>query len=185
MADSPRCRSWDWEEAGLSPDELVVGSSDDSDVVELETADPAAIARKRSFQKTAIPKSENVSKRTRVAHGQSTEVAISAETRVREFPDEPLKSDCGKLVCLACHTTLSGKKSISMSHIATARHKQGKSRLERETQRKKLVKESFLAYHLCAASIKLYVFVPSVHVYLILYSPYSHCTDVRSSVLGP
>ena len=183
MADSPRCRSWDWEEAGLSPDELVVGSSDDSDVVELETADPAAIARKRSFQKTAIPKSENVSKRTRVAHGQSTEVAISAETRVREFPDEPLKSDCGKLVCLACHTTLSGKKS--MSHIATARHKQGKSRLERETQRKKLVKESFLAYHLCAASIKLYVFVPSVHVYLILYSPYSHCTDVRSSVLGP
>ena len=33
-----------------------------------------------------------------------------------------------------------------MSHIATARHKQGKSRLERETQRQKLVKESFLAY---------------------------------------
>ena len=73
-------------------------------------------------------------------------MAISAETRVREFPDEPLKSDCGKLVCLACHTTLSGKKSIIMSHIATARHKQGKSRLERETQRQKLVKESFLAY---------------------------------------
>ena len=119
-------------------------SSDD--VVELETADPAAIARKRSFQKTAITKSENVSKRTRVAHGQSTEVAIGAETRVREFPDEPLKSDCGKLVCLACHTTLSGKKSIIMSNIATARHKQGKSRFERETQRQKLVKESFLAY---------------------------------------
>ena len=93
MADSPRCYSWDWEEAGLSPDELLA----DSDVVELETADPAAaIARKRSFQKTAITKSENVSKKTRVAHGQSTEVAISAETRVREFPDEPLKSDCGK-----------------------------------------------------------------------------------------
>ena len=33
-----------------------------------------------------------------------------------------------------------------MSHIATARHKQGKSRSERETQRQKLVKESFLAY---------------------------------------
>ena len=33
-----------------------------------------------------------------------------------------------------------------MSHIATARHKQGKSRLERETQRQNLVKESFLAY---------------------------------------
>ena len=80
MADSPRCRSWDWEEAGLSPDELLAESSGDSDVVELETADPAAIARKWSFQKTA---SENVSKRTRVAHGQSTEVAISAETRLR------------------------------------------------------------------------------------------------------
>ena len=80
-------------------------------------------------------------------------MAISAETRVREFPDEPLKRDYGKLVCLACHTTLSGKKSIIMSHIATARHKQGKSRLERETQRQKLVKESFLAYPLCAASI--------------------------------
>ena len=35
-----------------------------------------------------------------------------------------------------------------MSHIATVRHEQGKSRLERETQsqRQKLVKESFLAY---------------------------------------
>ena len=33
-----------------------------------------------------------------------------------------------------------------MSHIAAARHKQGKSRLERETQRQKLIKESFLAY---------------------------------------
>ena len=33
-----------------------------------------------------------------------------------------------------------------MSHIATVRHKQGKSRLEREIQRQKLVKESFLAY---------------------------------------
>ena len=75
-------------------------------------------------------------------------MAISAETRVREFPDEPLKSDCSKLVCLACHTTLSGKKIIIMyiSHIATARHKQGKSHLERETQRQKMVKESFLAY---------------------------------------
>ena len=106
------------EEAGLAPVELLAESSDDSDVVELETAHPAAIARKRSFQKTAITKSENVSKRTRVAHGQPrrTEVAISAETRVREFPDEPLKSDCGKLVCLACHTTLSGKKSI-YNHI--------------------------------------------------------------------
>ena len=49
-------------------------------------------------------------------------------------------------MCLACHTTLSGKKSIIMSHIATVRHKQGKSRLEREIQRQKLVKESFLAY---------------------------------------
>ena len=78
-------------------DGLLAESSDDGDVVELETADPAAIARKRSFQKTAITKSENVSKRTRVAHGQSTEVAISAETRVREFPDEPLKSDCGQV----------------------------------------------------------------------------------------
>ena len=111
MADSPRCHSWDWEEAGLSPDEFLAESSDDSDVVELETADPAAIARKLSFQKTAITKSENVSERTRVAHGQSTEVAFSAETRVREFPDEPLKSDCGKVVCLPCHTTLSGKKT--------------------------------------------------------------------------
>ena len=83
MADSPRCGSWDWEEAGLSPDELLPESSVDSDVFELETADPAAIARKQSFQKTAITKSENVSKRTRVAHGQSAEAAISAETRVR------------------------------------------------------------------------------------------------------
>ena len=55
MADSPRCRSWDWEEAGLSPDKLLAESSDDSDVVELETADPAAIARKRSFQKQLLP----------------------------------------------------------------------------------------------------------------------------------
>ena len=53
MADSPRCRSWDWEEAELSPDELLAQSSDDSDGVKLETADPAAIARKRYFQKTA------------------------------------------------------------------------------------------------------------------------------------
>ena len=94
MADTPRCRSLDWEEAGLPPDELLAESSDDSDVVELETADPAAIARKRFFQKTATTKSENVSKRTRVAHGQSTEVAISAETRVRSRSKVTVASKC-------------------------------------------------------------------------------------------
>ena len=44
------------------------------------------------LKKTAEGKSEIETKRTRVAHGRSTEVTIRPEARVREFPDEPFQA---------------------------------------------------------------------------------------------
>ena len=49
-------------------------------------------------------------------------------------------------MCLACHATLSGKKSIISSHIGTDRHAQGKARLEMEMEWQRPVKESFMSY---------------------------------------
>lgn len=59
------------------------------DAVErLDKAEEAAISRKRSLQRTAFAKTDVVAKRTRIAHGQSTTVSISAQQRVTEFPGE-------------------------------------------------------------------------------------------------
>lgn len=134
---SPRSRAWDWEEAELPDDNHLL-------LDELEVAEVAEIARKRSFSRTSKDSSE--AKRTRVAHGDSTHVAINPEVRVKEFPDEMLKADSGKLVCTACHTEISLKKSIVVSHIQTDRHKKGKERQAREKSRQDLVKQAFLSY---------------------------------------
>ena len=58
-------------------------------------------------------------KRTRVAHGESTKVAVGARQRVSEFSDETLVVSSGKLYCQACSTVISKKKSIVNNHIVT------------------------------------------------------------------
>ena len=61
-----------------------------------------------------------------MAHGTSTKVAVGAQQRVSEFPDQSLTVSSGKLYCQACSTVLSKKKSIVSNHIATQRHKKMK-----------------------------------------------------------
>ena len=74
-----RTRWWDWEESGVTGNEVLVlsGAEDNQDTDEiltrisgLDEAKSAAISRKRSLQRTSFLKSDNAekSKRTRVAH---------------------------------------------------------------------------------------------------------------------
>ena len=94
----------------------------------LDKAEGSVISRKRSIQLTSFAKSTSggEAKRTRVAHGTSTKVAVGAQQRVSELPDQSLTASSGKLYCQSCSTVLSKKKSIVGNHIATQRHEKMK-----------------------------------------------------------
>ena len=102
----------------------------ESQTEELEKAKSTEICRKRSFQRTS--KDTSASKRTRVTHGNSTKVSVNPDAPLNGFPGEHLKAECGKLVCMACHSELYLKKSIILTHIKTERHEREKDRLEKE-----------------------------------------------------
>ena len=57
-----------------------------------------------------------------------------------------MKADGGKLVCTACHSEVSLKKSIVAAHVKTDRHKLGKERIQKEQNRQGLVREAFRNY---------------------------------------
>ena len=152
MASSPRSRYFDWADTDLGedfrdslefPEDEDYGDGDD---LALDEAHPADIGMQRSFKRTSCDKSGEERHRTRVAHGASTQVSVSPDLRVKEFPDQFLAADCGKLVCRACHVTLSLKKSIIVTHLQTERHRRGMNRLYSEGQQQQLVKKSFAAY---------------------------------------
>ena len=86
--------------------------ADRDPVAGLDEAEGSVISRKRSFQRTSFAKSTSGGevKRTRVAHGHSTKVAVGAQQRVSEFPDQTLVVSSGKLYCQACSTVISKKK---------------------------------------------------------------------------
>ena len=94
-----------------SCDELEHGEEEeDEERVAIVQGTPAAIARKRSLQRTSLSKSSPDSKRTRIAHGSATKLkSVTADQRMREFLHEHLSADCGKLVCRVCHTEASPK----------------------------------------------------------------------------
>ena len=70
--------------------EIVDLEADPDPVAGLDEAEGSVISRKRSFQRTSFAKSATggEAKRTRGAHGESTKVAVGAQQRVSEFPDE-------------------------------------------------------------------------------------------------
>ena len=151
-----RDRYLDWEETGLEVDVLDEEDPDNSEGLldNLDEAQDASIARKRSFQQTATDKLDDSAKRTWVAHGHSTKVDVSPSRRVSEFPGEHLVADCGKLDCLACHTEISLKRSIIRLHLLTNCHIKGKAQFAKEEERQQLVKQSFLAYQECLRAEK-------------------------------
>lgn len=131
--------------------------SDDSEVqpdpLDLDEADGAQISRKRSFQRTSYSKSsDSRSKRTRVAHGASTKVDVSAQQRVSEFPGETLTVSNGKLYCQACSQVLSRKKSIVANHLSTQHHKEKKAARVKDLERQQNLAKNFQAYRQREAS---------------------------------
>ena len=131
-----------------SCDELEHGEEEeDEEGVAIVQGTPAAIARKRSLQRTSLSKSSPDSKRTRIAHGSATKLkSVTANQRMREFPHEHLSADCGKLVCRICHTEVSLKMSILKVHVHSERHKNGKDAHRMEEERQQMVKASFEQY---------------------------------------
>ena len=54
---------------------------------------------------------------------------INVSQRVSEFPKECLIVSRKKIFCTACHEDLSLRKNVIVSHVASAKHKNGKERL--------------------------------------------------------
>jgi hypothetical protein len=74
--------------------------------VPLVPGEPAAVARKRSLQRTSFSKSTVGSKRTRLAHGSTT---TPTNVTAAQLVNELFAADCGKLVCRVCHIKVSLK----------------------------------------------------------------------------
>lgn len=109
--------------------------SSDSDIGEvaavdfLPAAQPAAIARKRSFARSGKSSQSKDAKRARVSGGTSTAAPRrSTHDRIKQFPDEYLSESSGKLYCTACNLTISIKHSIVKAHVSSQRHLLGKER---------------------------------------------------------
>ena len=101
----------------------------------LPAAQPAAIARKRSFArsgKSSDSSQNSEAKRVRVSAGKSTAAPRrSTHDRIAEFPGEYLSVSAGKLYCTACNLTISIKHSIVKAHVNSQRHVQGKESKKR------------------------------------------------------
>ena len=128
--------------------EIVDLEADPDPVAGLDEAEGSVISQKWSFQRTSFAKSATggEAKRTRDAHGESTKVAVGAQQRVSEFPDETLVVSSGKLYCQACSTVISKKKSIVNNHIVTQRHKEMKLARSQQLERQLLLMQSFETY---------------------------------------
>ena len=67
---------------------------------------------------------------------------MTPSQRVREFRTEQLTVSAGKLFCTACREELGLKRSIIQGHIRSAKHADGKKRLERKEAREKDISEA-------------------------------------------
>lgn len=101
----------------------------------LLAAQPAAIARKRSFArsgKSSDSSQNSEAKRVRVSAGKSTAAPRrSTHDRIAEFPGEYLSVSAGKLYCTACNLTINIEHSIVKAHVNSQRHVQGKESKKR------------------------------------------------------
>ena len=120
--------------------EIVNLEADPDPVAGLDGAEGSVISRKRSFLRTSFAKSATggEAKRTRVAHGESTKVAVGAQQSLR-VSRRNSSSIKWQTYCQACSTVISKKKSIVNNHIVMQRHKE-----------MKLARSQQLAMHTCA-----------------------------------
>ena len=97
------------------------------------------LTHKRKVDSNPPPKG----KRRARGEGASKPKRITA-ARVEEFPDECLSGTGpggAKLFCTACHEELSVKKTVIVSHIASKKHKTGKSKVAlKETRERDIAK---------------------------------------------
>ena len=102
------------------------------------------LKRKRKIDSKPPPKG----KRRARGEGASEPKRDTAAQRVKEFPDECLSGTGpggAKLFCTACREELSVKKTVIVSHVASKKHKTGKSKVSlneaRERDIAKLLQE--------------------------------------------
>ncbi len=91
-------------------------------------------------------------------------VNVSPAIQLKEFPDQALCIQVGKLFCSGCREPLSLKKSIITLHIQSAKHIAGLQRLKSKEQKERGLVEMLQAYdndvHPVGESLP-----DSVHVY--------------------
>ena len=92
----------------------------------LRAPKPSEFSRKRVINRNPPPKGK---RRARGSVLASDPKSVSALQRVHEFENEQLTVSSGKLFCSACREELSLKKNVITSHVQSAKHKAGKSRL--------------------------------------------------------
>ena len=82
------------------------------------------LTRKRKID-TNLPKGKRTARGKEVNEPKN----VSASQRVSEFPKECLTVSSKKLFCTASREELSLRKNVIVSHVASAKHKNGKERL--------------------------------------------------------
>ena len=96
------------------------------------------LSRKRKVQVNP-----SVGKRRHLPGGSHTDPkSVTPSQRVREFPTEHLTVSVGKLFCTACREELGLKRSVIQAHMKSAKHADGKKRVERKEAREKDISEA-------------------------------------------
>ena len=118
----------------------------------LPSSNPSLIDRLRAPQKSilsckrVIRKNKPGSHRKKRPFCSTDPKSVTPVSRVREFPNENLTVSAGKLFCSARREEVSLKRSIISNHIASAKHKQSKTKLVRKERRERDIAGALAIY---------------------------------------
>jgi len=109
----------------------------------LKTPRLSILARKRKVAVNPPPKG----KRSSSGKTSKDSVKVKPDVRVRQYPEEHFIVSNGKLFCEACREQLNVKRSSINNDVQSAKHKEGKSRLQRKEQRDQTIVQALQKYN--------------------------------------
>lgn len=72
--------------------------------------------------------------------------SVTADQRVKDFPNEKLTVSSRKLFCSACREEVALKKSITEQHLKSEKHTRGKEKLASKEKREQDIAEALKLY---------------------------------------
>lgn len=132
------------------------GELEETDITDTTTSSDAAtvnlLSRLRNptisdlARKRKIPRNPPKGVKKGTGKVASEPQKVQPSTRLKEFPDQHLSVDGGKLFCTACREKVSLKKSIISFHIKSSKHATGVERLKTKEKREQSIPEMLKRY---------------------------------------